>query len=379
MEAIWTWTGWTWIGIVVCIVHSAIFSGCNLAFFSLGRLRLEAEVERGNELAERVLRLRHDANLLLCTILWGNVSVNVLLAILSESVFAGLGGFLFSTVGITFFGEIMPQAYFSRNALRVGSALAPLIKFYTFLLYFLAKPCAVLLDGWIGREGVSYFGERDLEIILTKHINEADSEISANEGRGALNFLDLDDRRILDEGRTVKPDTVYPFPTKLDLTIIPSLDSEKGQEFVDRVKQHQALWGIIVDEETNEPVIVLHTERFLADYFVRGKEVDVYDHCHRPIVVSDPDTYLDSVLGQFVVEARDSSDHVVDRDVVLFWTEERKKIVTGADIFGRLLRGIATRIEEPAATQVTTRVEIATTPNSPPQTPALEVTATKGE
>ena len=356
----------TWIGIGVCLVHSAIFSGCNLAFFSLGRLRLEAEVERGNELAERVLRLRHDANLLLCTILWGNVSVNVLLAILAESVFLGVGGFLFSTVGITFFGEIMPQAYFSRNALRVGSALSPLIKLYTILLYPIAKPCAVLLDGWIGREGVSYFGERDLEIILTKHINEEDSEISANEGRGALNFLDLDDRRILDEGRTIKPETIYPFPTKLDLTIIPTLDSPEGQDFVNKVKQHQALWGVIVNEESNEPVIVLHSERFLADYFVRGKEVDVYDHCHRPIVVSDPDTYLDSVLGQFVVEARDSSDHVVDRDVVLFWTEERKKIVTGADIFGRLLRGIATRIEEPStATQLTATVKVATSTAAP--------------
>ena len=86
-----------------------MFSGLNLAFFSISRLRLEAEAEQGKAGARRILDLRRDANFLLCTILWGNVSVNVLLALLSESILAGLGGFIFSTAGITFVGEILPQ------------------------------------------------------------------------------------------------------------------------------------------------------------------------------------------------------------------------------------------------------------------------------
>ena len=98
-----------WAGIVVCLSQSAIFSGLNLAMFGVSRLRLETEVETGNVAAKRVLALRQDANFLLTTILWGNVSVNVLLALLSESVFAGIGGFVFSTVGITFFGEMLPE------------------------------------------------------------------------------------------------------------------------------------------------------------------------------------------------------------------------------------------------------------------------------
>ncbi|NIQ31706.1 MAG: DUF21 domain-containing protein, partial [Acidobacteria bacterium] len=80
----------TWAGIAFCLSQSAMFSGLNLAFFSVSRLQLEAEAEQGNAAALRVLRLRDDANFLLCTILWGNVSVNVLLALLSESVLAGV-------------------------------------------------------------------------------------------------------------------------------------------------------------------------------------------------------------------------------------------------------------------------------------------------
>jgi metal transporter CNNM len=37
------------------------------------------------------------SNLTLATVLWGNVTINVLLTLLSDSVLAGLGAFAFST------------------------------------------------------------------------------------------------------------------------------------------------------------------------------------------------------------------------------------------------------------------------------------------
>ena len=105
-----------WIGILLCISQSAVFSGLNLAMFGVSRLSLEVEVSSGNQAATRVLGLRRDSNFLLTTILWGNVGINVLLTLLSNSVLAGVAAFLFSTVVITLVGEIAPQAYFSRNA-----------------------------------------------------------------------------------------------------------------------------------------------------------------------------------------------------------------------------------------------------------------------
>jgi CBS domain containing-hemolysin-like protein len=114
----------TWIGIFLCVSQSAMFSGGNLAFYRPSRLRLELEARRSPK-ARRVLALRQDSNFLLATILWGNVSINVLLALLANSVLVGVLAFLFSTFIITWFGEIMPQAYFSRHPLRTASALAP--------------------------------------------------------------------------------------------------------------------------------------------------------------------------------------------------------------------------------------------------------------
>jgi CBS domain containing-hemolysin-like protein len=90
------------------------FSNLNLAIFSVSKLRLEVEVAGGNRDAFVLLDLRKDSNLTLATVLWGNVTINVLFTLLSDSVIAGVGAFVFSTIVITLFREIIPQAYFSR-------------------------------------------------------------------------------------------------------------------------------------------------------------------------------------------------------------------------------------------------------------------------
>src|SRR6478672_7055026 len=115
---------WIWLGIIACITLSALFAGLNLAIFSLSQLRLQIEADSGNKDAVRVLDLRRNSNQVLATVIWGNVGTNVFLTLLSDSVLAGLGAFFFSVVVITLFGEIAPQAYFSRNALDDGTIFA---------------------------------------------------------------------------------------------------------------------------------------------------------------------------------------------------------------------------------------------------------------
>ena len=68
-----------WISIAICVVQCAVFSGLNLAIFSVSKLRLEVAAAAGNVDAIKVLDLRKDSNFTLCTIIWGNVVTNVLL------------------------------------------------------------------------------------------------------------------------------------------------------------------------------------------------------------------------------------------------------------------------------------------------------------
>ena len=90
---------WIWLGIIACVVQSALFAG--LAIFSLSQLRLQLEADAGNADAARVLELRKNSNQILATVIWGNVSTNVLLTLLSDAVLAGLSAFFFSAVVIT--------------------------------------------------------------------------------------------------------------------------------------------------------------------------------------------------------------------------------------------------------------------------------------
>jgi metal transporter CNNM len=190
-----------WVGIAFCIIQSAIFSGLNLAIFSVSKLRLEVEAAGGNRDAISLLGLRKDSNLTLSAVLWGNVTINVLLTLLSDSVLAGVGAFAFSTFVITLFGEIIPQAYFSRHALRMAARLTPLLKVYQVVLFPVAKPTAIFLNWWLGPEGITFLRERDFRAFITRHVGAAGADVL--EAIGALNFLDLDDIAVLDEGEPV--------------------------------------------------------------------------------------------------------------------------------------------------------------------------------
>jgi metal transporter CNNM len=94
-------------------------------------LRLQLEADGGNSDAARVLELRRNSSQVLVTVICGNVATNVLLTLLSDEVLAGLIAFFFSAVVITLLAEILPQAYFSRNALRMTARFSPFLKVYT--------------------------------------------------------------------------------------------------------------------------------------------------------------------------------------------------------------------------------------------------------
>lgn len=327
-----------WAGIALCILQSAMFSGSNLAYFTLTKLRLEIEASKNNRHACRVLALRQNSNFLLVTILWGNVSVNVLLALLSGSVLTGVMAFLFSTVLITIVGEIMPQAYFSRNALKMGSMLYPLIRFYQILLFPVAKPTALILDRWLGAEVITYFKEKDLRKLIRMHVHSAESDIDGVEGRGALNFLAIDDLPVTEEGELIDPKSIVRMDFKNDRPIFPIITPLASDEFLRQVHASGKKWIIIVDP-TGEPRMTLNSDSFLREAIFNYPDFNPYLHCHRPIIVRDKQKRLGETIPGFKVHPERSDDDVIDEDIILFWGKE-KRVITGSDILGRLLRGI---------------------------------------
>lgn len=334
----------TWIGIAFCISQSAMFSGLNLAFFSVSRLSLEVEASTGNNSAKKVLALRKDSHYLLTTVLWGNVGVNVLLTILSGSILSGLWAFFFSTFVITIFGEIMPQAYFSRNALKMASSLLPIFKIYQIILYPILKPSAMLLDLWLGKEGIQYFRERGLRELIKKHVEASDMDIDRLEGLGALNFLDIDDLLVSHEGETVDPKSIIQLAFSGGLPVFPEFERSPSDPFLQQIQSSGKKWVIIIDE-SDEPHLVLDSDGFLRSALFNEKIGHPYAYCHRPIIVKDPHIELGNVILKLRVRPETAEDDVIDHDVILVWSDE-KRVITGADILGRLLRGIIIRLKK---------------------------------
>ena len=330
-----------WLSIGFCVSQSAIFSGLNLALFSLSRLRLEVEVAAGNEAAQKLVYLRDDANRLLATILWGNVGINVLLALLSNSVMAGVAAFLFSTIVITLVGEIIPQAYFSRNALKMAMLFMPFLMVYRVLLYPVAKPCALVLDAWLGRESIRYFREQDLAEVIRRHMAADESDVSNMEGLGAINFLALDDVPLALEGEPVDPTSILSIPVVDGRPIFPAFERRPDDPFLRQVNASGHKWVVLVDSQ-GQPARILDADGFLRAALIGVAPCDPYHFCHRSIIAFKPDIPLGDYLRHLRRAADDPQDDVIDKDTILLWGKE-KRIITGADILGRLLRGIASQ------------------------------------
>jgi len=328
-----------WIGIGFCITQSAMFSGLNLAFFSVPRLRLEIEATNKNKAAIKVLRLREDSNFLLSTILWGNVGINVLLTLLSNSVMAGLSAFLFSTVVITFLGEIIPQAYFSRHALKMASRLSPILIFYQYLLYPVTKPSALMLNWMVGQESIHYFKEKSLVKLIRRHIDEEAEEIDHVEGAGAINFLTIDDFAAYQEGERLHPDSIVAMEHQNGKPIFPEWSAEKDNTFLKKINKSGEKWVVIVDGQHN-PTWVLDADGFLRAAMFDHSGIHPIDYCHEPILVRDKSKKLGEILRMLKIQPETKEDDVIDQDIILLWGH-KKQIITGADILGRLLRGIA--------------------------------------
>jgi len=329
-----------WLGVVACIVQSALFSGLNLAVFSLSLLRLQVEADGGNKDAVKVIELRASANQVLATVIWGNVTTNVLLTLLSDSVLAGVAAFFFSAFAITLLGEIIPQAYFSRNALQMTSRFLPFLNFYRVVLYPLAKPTAMLLDAWLGPEGTAYLKERDLRSMLARH-SGSEGTIGKLEATGAQNFLDLDDISVCDEGEFVDARSILSLPLANQRCVLPEFKRSPDDPFLRQVDASGMKWVIITDAATGEPAFVLDAHHFLRDALFGQLETDTSAYWHRPIVVRDTKAKLGDVIGQMRVVQETPDDDLIENDLILVWST-RKRIITGSDLLGRLLRGIAT-------------------------------------
>jgi len=183
----------TYVIVIILIALSAFFSGLTLGLMGLDKYELKRKVDLGNNEATKVYPLRKQGNLLLTTLLVGNVAVNSALSIFLGSIASGLLAGIMATILIVIFGEIIPQAIFSRFALRLGAKVAWFVQFLIYAFYPITKPIAWVLDKTLGDELPTVYSKQELVKIIEEHEDASMSDVDEAEERiikGALTFSD---------------------------------------------------------------------------------------------------------------------------------------------------------------------------------------------
>ncbi|CAH8576884.1 unnamed protein product [Schistosoma haematobium] len=163
-----------WVQIILIILLfflSGLFSGLNLGLMSLDKTELKIIESAGSHneksYAKAIRPVREKGNLLLCTLLLGNVLVNTSLTILMDDLTGnGLFAVIGSTIGITLLGEIMPQAVCSRNGLAIGAKTLWLTKLFMLLTFPIAFPISFLLDKILGEEIGQVYSREKLGVLI---------------------------------------------------------------------------------------------------------------------------------------------------------------------------------------------------------------------
>lgn len=272
--------------IVFCLVLlSGLFSGLTLGLLSLDVDELKRKVSLGNENARKVLSVRKRGNLLLCTLLLGNVAVNSTLAIFLGDLANGLVAGLIATGLIVIFGEIIPQATFARHALRIGASTAWLVRIFIIVFLPICWPIAWTLDKLLGEEISTIYSKKELMKIVEEHEAHSGSDVDADEERIIKGALSYSNKTV---GEIMTPRTVV---YALDIKTV--LDKKS----LEKIKEG-AYIRIPVYEETIDNVVGILYAKDLINIKLGIQIGDIYRKEKRVIVNSE--FHLDKLFNLFI-------------------------------------------------------------------------------
>ena len=274
------------IAIVIALVLlSGVFSGLTLGLMSLKPHALRRKARLGNQQAIHVLPLRKNGNLLLTTLLLGNVLINAVLSIYLGSLTTGVIAVILATALILVFGEIIPQALTHKHALAIGARTRHLTRFFLILLYPLAKPVSVVLDKTLGHELPTIMTKKELGMIVEEQTKITTSDVGAEEASIVQKGLQLSEKRVAD----VMTPTKNAYYLHADDLLTKKLLKQIEQEGYSRIP--------VYDEQDKGIIGLLYAKDLIATNY-RHKE-HVHDYLRQPIEVVNEQDKLDKVLRLF--------------------------------------------------------------------------------
>jgi metal transporter CNNM len=275
------------LAVLLLVLVSAICSGLNIAVMSLDMGDLRRKAKLGNKQAQRVLPLRRHTHLTLAAILFTNVAaVSGTSLVLDQRLEGWLAGLL-STLLIVVFGEVIPQALFSKNALGWSSRFAPLLKFMIVITYVLSKPLQLLLDKLFPRQRTKLQSRRELGLLITEHQENKGSELDDDEVEIMRGALSLSEKRVRDIMTDIRHTYWLTPDTKLDDAQIDELKARGFSRIPIFNRRLTKCYGILLIKD-------------LVDMDFDGNNYEVSDIPLHPTQLIGSMTALDTMFRRFI-------------------------------------------------------------------------------
>ncbi|MEX2052419.1 MAG: CNNM domain-containing protein [Candidatus Paceibacterota bacterium] len=272
--------------IVILVAFSALFSGLNLGLMSLDVYGLKRKMELGDKNAARVYSIRKKGNLLLCTILLGNIAVNSVIAIMLESIAGGLMAGILATAIIFIFGEVLPQSVVSRFALRFGSITAPLMKLIIFILYPITAPIAYILDRLLGSELPTIYSRDELTRLVAEHEDHPASTIDADEERIIHGALQYSEKKVAD------------VMTPVYKIISVNTEDRADRKLLEKIKSSGRSRFPVTGKDGKKIIGLLYTKDLAGTIFDGSKSVS--DLIRTNVILVKETDKLDNILNKFL-------------------------------------------------------------------------------
>lgn len=188
----------TFLIVIILVGVSAICSGLNVALMALDPNDLRRKAKLGDRDALRVLPLRRSTHLSLSAILLTNIAAVSATSLVLSSVFYGVVAGILATLLIVIFGEIFPQAFFLRHALKLSSRLAPFLRFLIILSWPISRPLQLLLDKLFQDQSAHLQSRHELGLLISEHLGANESELDDDEVGIMRGALQLSEKRVRD-------------------------------------------------------------------------------------------------------------------------------------------------------------------------------------
>ncbi len=202
-------------GIVLALTAlAAVCSGLNVSLLSINFDDLKRKRKLGDPSAKKVYYFRKNTHLTLAAILLTNVAAVSATSLVLESVLFGLLAGIITTLLMVIFGEILPQAWFSRRSLWYFARFAPLVRLMIIVTYPVSKPLQLLLDHLFKKPRAHLYSRQELGFIVSEHLRHKHSELDNDEVEIIRGALQLSEKRVADIMLPIKsvfwltPDTV---------------------------------------------------------------------------------------------------------------------------------------------------------------------------